>query len=212
MSDTDTNDSKGRATGTEASDTKRIGVQYGLLGPCVALFLFEGEGEGHELEPAAKSAVSNSAPKKLRGVKRYVRWHKSFTGPLISVQNLKAKRHEKRTHWRRAFNPWGISFQLRRVPQGRFRSPLDDASNVSFVDAVMKAIGQNDDWFGSIVRANFKDDALDLDFVAYAWVGVGVGHYAALSDLCSETHDEAGMPNCRSITAASSGLGRARPL
>jgi hypothetical protein len=42
----------------------------------------------------------------------------------------------------------------------------------------MKAIGQNDDWFGSIVRANFKDNALDLDFVAYAEVGVsvGVGH------------------------------------
>jgi hypothetical protein len=39
----------------------------------------------------------------------------------------------------------------------------------------MKAIGQNDDWLGSVARANFKDDAFDLDLVAYAG-GIGEGH------------------------------------
>ena len=64
-----------------------------LLGAGVSDALLCGEGEGHDLEPAAKSAVSNSAPEKLRGVKRYLGWHECFTSPLISVQNLKAKRH-----------------------------------------------------------------------------------------------------------------------
>lgn len=62
------------------------------------------------------------------------------------------------------------------------------------------------------IRPSFDNRRL-VSFVPFALCyGVGVGHYAALSDFCSETHDEAGMPNCRSITAASSGLGRARPL
>jgi hypothetical protein len=47
MSDTDTDDSERRATGTEATDTDRISVQYGLLGPCVAFALLVGVGVGH---------------------------------------------------------------------------------------------------------------------------------------------------------------------
>jgi hypothetical protein len=47
MSDTDTDDSERRATGTQATDTDRVGVQYGLLGPCVAFALLVGVGVGH---------------------------------------------------------------------------------------------------------------------------------------------------------------------
>jgi hypothetical protein len=47
MSDTDPDDSKRRATGTEATNTERSGVQYGLLGPCVDCVLLLGVGVGH---------------------------------------------------------------------------------------------------------------------------------------------------------------------
>ena len=47
MSDTDTDDSQRSATGTQASDTDCISVQYGLLGPCVAFALLVGVGVGH---------------------------------------------------------------------------------------------------------------------------------------------------------------------
>jgi hypothetical protein len=47
MSDTDTDDSQRSATGTQASDTDRISVQYGFPCSFVAFALFCGEGEGH---------------------------------------------------------------------------------------------------------------------------------------------------------------------
>jgi hypothetical protein len=47
MSDTDTDDSKRRATGTKASDPVLARVQYGLLGPGVAFALLVGVSVGH---------------------------------------------------------------------------------------------------------------------------------------------------------------------
>lgn len=47
MSNADPNNSKRRATGTEPTDTERGGVQYGLLGPCVAFALLFWVGVGH---------------------------------------------------------------------------------------------------------------------------------------------------------------------
>ncbi len=57
MSDTDTYDSERRATGTQPTDTDRVSVQYGLLGPCVAFALLVGVGVGHY---AASSFLADS--------------------------------------------------------------------------------------------------------------------------------------------------------
>ena len=57
MSDTNTDHGQRSATGTQPTDTDRIGVQYGLLGPCVAFALLVGIGVGHY---AATSFLADS--------------------------------------------------------------------------------------------------------------------------------------------------------
>lgn len=69
MSDTDTDDSEGRATGTKPTDTDRVSVQYGLLGPCVDRVLLLGVGVGHYAALSrlamAERSTSNSASRVL---------------------------------------------------------------------------------------------------------------------------------------------------
>ena len=61
MSDTDTDDSARRATGTQPTDTERSGVQYGLLGPCVDRVLLLGVGVGHYAALSVFCSVLRSA-------------------------------------------------------------------------------------------------------------------------------------------------------
>jgi hypothetical protein len=61
MSNTNTDHSERRATGTQPTDTERSGVQCGLLGPGVAFALLVGVGVGHYAALSVFCSVLRSA-------------------------------------------------------------------------------------------------------------------------------------------------------